>query len=429
MSEKIRIITPEEADSRYLKPDSPISEVQLPARLSPDQLNATIETEVALTVPPVVIATLSDDPSVAQEAANLAQSDAGLVRGSTPVTASGQPAVSVPFLDGTRNALEVDEWGKPTPLSAELHVEAEWPLVEPKVLDLIQNSAASWYPAVAAGDSTTEGADLEDRTNDRWTTLLSQRIGQTITNRGYSGARTEEIVALRGGLTVSGTPTGGVMPASGNITVLDLDINPFRSAGPTVPAIALCDDGTIIPGTFKAGAVFTRTTSGPAVPTGRVQIRMIPAEESRLLFLGAGVNNEPLIEAETQTVDQVKAWYRALTSRWHGPMVIWGLLDRGYYEAPGTVKGDYIAEMERWLAVEYGDAYAPFRQYLASSQSFADALLIDSTFTATSGDEQDLSAGTVPRSFRANTGVHLNPLGHQLQARFFHRHMILRGLI
>ncbi|MGN7978189.1 hypothetical protein ACTJJ4_11505 [Microbacterium sp. 22195] len=287
---------------------------------------------------------------------------------------------------------------------------------------------------VAWGDSTTEGTDLPSPLTQRWTVLLASLTGQTVTNRGQSGARSDEITWYLGAVTSTGTPTGGNIPASGTVNIIGLDIDPWRADSyRTVPVIAIADNGTVVPGTLgrngSGDRVFTRTTPGSAITTGRVQFRSVDVPTSRVLFLGMGVNDEPLL-GSGRTVDDIKAWYQDVATNATGHLVVWGMLDRGPAEGAGTVIGDAIRELEAWARITFGDAWCPLRQYLASPQALTDALIFQPGFVPTGADTTAQAAGTVPPSFRASsTSVHLNVLGHQLQARYFHRRMILRGLI
>ena len=133
--------------------------------------------------------------------------------------------------------------------------------------------------------------------------------------------------------------------------------------------------------------------------------------------------------AGTQKLADVQGWYRVLTTGWLGPLLIWGLLDRGPSEQAGTVIGDFIRALEAWLQATYGVAFAPLRKYLASPQALEDAKIFNPGFVPSSDDLAAQAVDTVPAAFRSSPGsVHLNALGHQLQSRFFYRHLILRGL-
>lgn len=416
---------------------------------------------------------LASDPTVAAAgvaAVQTAVAGLNVVQAQAlPVDATAEIGIAVPFEDGSRTALEVDRKGRPTALSAALHVEAEHLLmgvavgVEERTDVALPDAAAVFVyedgsiagtigrngaitfatPAptafVAHGDSTTYGADLNDPVTERWTTMLGTRLGITIDNHGLSGARAEEIAAFSGGITITGTVDGGSIPASGNASIQasGLNIDPWRAGmgpvlGPSYPAVVLADDGTRVEGTFKYQTnlirYFTRTIPGAAIPTGKIEIRAA-IDRRPFLFLGMGTNNEPTIADGSQTLADVLTWYRDITTRWQGDYLVWGLLDRGYNERPGTVTGDLITALEARLGDMYGDRFLNVRRYLASQQALTDAVIFNPAFTPTSDDTIAVGVGRIPPSFRFNYGsVHLNALGHQLQARLIHRYMRLRGI-
>lgn len=418
---------------------------------------------------------IASDETVVQAAADAAAAEIAardLVEGKTvPAGNTNRVGVAVPFADGSRNALEVDDRGRPTPLSASLHVEVEAPLMGavlgvetrtdinmPGVRALFAfeddsiagawmedgsfvAAGGGWSPTppggsglVAYGDSTTEGADLSDRQNERWSKLLGDLIGTPITNRGVSGARAEEIAARLGGITITGTVTGGMVPASGAVTLTGLaPADPWRAwdNAAAYSVIALTDAGQLIEGTLHSdpdGRYFTRAGAGSVTPTAMIETRAV-VDVKQTLFLGIGINNKAQIEDGDMTVDELCALYTAVTSTWEGRMLIWGVLDRGLAEGPETVWGKAIRALEAWLEATYGVLYVPVRRYLASPQALTDALIFDPAFTPSADDLAAQAADTVPPCFRANAAtVHLNALGHQLQARLIHRAMLMRGL-
>lgn len=302
----------------------------------------------------------------------------------------------------------------------------------------IGTAPATGLGLVAYGDSTTYGADLADPAGQRWTTLLGDALGRIVANRGLSGARAEEIAAFAGGVTITGTVTGDSIPAAGNAALASssLDVDPWRAGmgpvfGPRFPVLAVIDGDTPIPGELiyqnASLRYFARSTPGAAIPT--TTLEMLASDTSGTLFLGAGTNNVPLVISGTQTVDDVVAWYRAITEAWTGPVIVWGILDRGYNERPGTATGDVIDDLDARLASGYGSHYVPVRRYLSSPRALTDAARLVPGFDATAEDLTAQSVGRTPPSFRAAvSSVHLNALGHRLQARLLHRHMILRGL-
>lgn len=282
--------------------------------------------------------------------------------------------------------------------------------------------------AAAYGDSTTEGDGVDPA--DRWTTLLSEQTLWPIENYGANGALSEEIAARWGSVTPVGAPVGGFIPASMPV-VLDLDINPIRSGlvDPTL-TVDVRAGGSVVRGELSRSdgddCTFTRATPGAAIPTERVEVRAVVPEHRRLglLLVGMGINNEAALDSGKQTLDQIKGWYLGMTDLHRGRLIVWGMLDRGLSEAPGTKRGDYIAELEAWLSQQYGSDFLPVRQYLSSEQALVDAASLDPAFEPTSADLESVSAGSEPPSFRIGAGsVHLNELGHRLVAQLFFRHL------
>jgi len=388
------------------------------------------------------------------------KADASLI---APATPDADVAAAVVFADRSRTWLEADSRGRPTPHAQTLIGEAVGISPSPDIegvaaaifypdtdevlfavasdgTPLIYNGTpyrSSW-PAVAYGDSTTYGADLANPEVDRWTTRLAAMVGRPIINMGISGARAEEIQARFGAIDAALETPAGTIPASGSVVLTAVDINPVRLGGP-LPVELLCEGGERVTGTLSYAsattAVFARAVSGSSIATKRVRVMSRLGDQHRhlLMFIGQGINNESMIGSGQQTVSQIKSWYRSATEHLSPAktrLVVWGLLDRGASEAAGTTNGDFIREIERWLAEQYGNSYAPVRQFLASEYAFDIALRYDGGFTPTSADDAAVAAGTIPPCFRVNPGsVHLNPLGHKLQAWFLHQHLIARGLV
>ncbi|RFA12177.1 hypothetical protein B7R22_17265 [Subtercola boreus] len=278
------------------------------------------------------------------------------------------------------------------------------------------------------GDSTTFGADLLDYLAQRFTTLLTTILGITINNAGQPSARSDEIAARGAALRITATVTGGTIPAVGGSVVLTgLSVDPLRGTnigsfevdlatpfGQRIRGILYRTDTTV--------RTFVRTGAGAAVAATSVSVDSAtgrPWRNGPIVF-AMGINDEPLLVGNggTRTIYDVQNWYRALISTFLDEWFHWGLLDRGASEGAGTVNGDYIRALEKWFAAEHGDHFIPIRLYLASAQAVADAAIYQPGFTPTAQDNADLAAGCVPQSFRFSGSVHLNPLGHQLQAAF-----------
>lgn len=292
----------------------------------------------------------------------------------------------------------------------------------------VDGDVVNLHYAAAYGDSTTQGDGVS--VQDRWTALLAAQTGWTIDNFGANGQKSEQIAARWGSVAPVGTPEGGVIPASGPVA-LKLDIDPIQSKpdNRTLEVDLRVDDGSVIRGTLSRSAnhcVFTRADVGSAVATSRVEVHAVIPDQRRrgLLIIGMGINNETNLDNGIQTLAQIEDWYVGMTRLHRGHLMVWGVLDRGISEAPGTARGDYIAALESWLAKEYGAEFVPVRQYLSSQRALDDAARVSPGFAPTVDDLSCVAVGCVPPSFRVASGsVHLNKLGHQLQARLFYQYM------
>lgn len=302
---------------------------------------------------------------------------------------------------------------------------------------LLLNPATQDVNFVAYGDSTTYGDDLASPLLSRWSTLLATDIAKPILNMGINGARAEEIQCRFGSINASMSVASNTIPASGSVVLTAIDLNPVR-LGNTLPVDLLTEDGIKVSGTLARAsdttANFTRSIAGPAITTNRVKVISTSQQgnRSKILFLGQGINNEPLLEAGTHTVEQIKSWYRSAINYLNAnqEFIVWGILDRGAGEASGTFRGDFIDEIEKWFAIEFGARFCPVRQFLSSDYALTIAKKLEPSFTETSDDLSAIAAKRTPPSFRVTSGsVHLNELGHKLQAWFFKQHLISRGLI
>ncbi|WP_303758340.1 hypothetical protein [Sphingobium yanoikuyae] len=284
--------------------------------------------------------------------------------------------------------------------------------------------------ACAYGDSTTYGDELTARNAERWTTLLGADLGIPIWNRGANGQSAAKIVARAGGYISTASVTGGSIPASGPVTLTDSSV-PDMLSSYTYDGLwdVMTDDGTRIRGTLTRASgtayTFTRLNAGSAKAAAIVDLIPITGRNDLAAhaFIGMGINDEPATGANT-SLDDMKAHYRAITSACKGGFTVWGVLDRGAGEP--TANMAFILALETWLRQEYGSAYCPVRPYLASARALADAALVAPGFTPTTDDTDAVAAGRTPPSFRFG-GVHLNELGHQLQARFMSRFLRARS--
>ncbi|MDF2045164.1 hypothetical protein P2P98_03240 [Microbacterium sp. Kw_RZR3] len=277
----------------------------------------------------------------------------------------------------------------------------------------------------AGGDSMTWDADLPNPL-DGWSAQFTAETGHAFVRRGRPGLRMEEIAWTLGGTSVSTVVTGGVASATFNVTTF-APIQPFRAgAMDPIPVIGMTDDHRTIRGTLirvnTDEATFIRTDGGPSITTANLRIRAVRPNRDSLLIVGGGTNNIPLIEAGTQTVEQVLQSFRDAVNGHRGPLMIWGPSDRGPSEGPSTARGQAIRAIETGLANEWGAAWTPVRSYLASQQAIDDLPKV-SSYTPTSEDLAAIAVNTVPPGFRilngTNGSVHYSEVGMDLQTYRF----------
>lgn len=296
-----------------------------------------------------------------------------------------------------------------------------------KSTDGVPVEAVSSFPIVGEGDSLTQGVDLTSPNTEAWIVLLAQLFGTTASNLGASGTYSDEISARQGGTPMTGTVSGGSIPASGSVNITGLTPDGIR--GGAVSSIPVIIEG--VPGTLarvSTNRVFTRTAPGSAVSVPNVVDIYSDAPSlrgDRVLIAGAGTNDLPAIVAGTRTVDYVCAQFANMAevlTPVRPRFLFWGPLDRGASEGAGTTVGGHIRSIEQYLARTFGAKFVNVREYL-STRGLADAGI-----TPTSDDIADMAVGGVPRSLRTgSTTPHLTATGHYLIAKLFARTIVRLG--
>jgi hypothetical protein len=450
-----------------------IGEVEVASDGTTSTLVATPGTQTNTAVQEVASAaavqTVADAPAVVEAAAVRAQSDAGLVRGQTTdedaftVRFKGAPPfVRATEADGiTSKITHQEDSVPPEAITTMLEIPDESSylcgffgnngraILAKRTNGIVDGLEAyqlrDTSPIVfdAVGDSTTFGAGVTDDdailTADTWVAKLSVMLGYPVYNWGASGARADELTARIGGLAPLANVAGNTIPASGPVNLENMTVLPLAHGYGSVSQYdveLVLANGVRVPGVLKRVSEtlhsFTRLDAGaPITVPGLVEVVSLFGKtvRARRLILGMGINNKNAVVAGTQTLADLKRWYsQATTGLTHRPLV-WGVLDRGPSEGPGTVWGDTIRQLEAWLVEKYGADYAPFRQYLATQRALDDAKVYNPAFTPSADDLAAIAVGTVPPSFRVTpTTVHLNALGHSLQAGMFRNHIISKGL-
>lgn len=305
-------------------------------------------------------------------------------------------------------------------------------LVNDKVTEILGKEIAGAESSVitnilAFGDSTTQGADLPNMIDDRWTTLLQEKIGISVTNYGFSGARAEEITFWQGGIFLEATLNNVTIPANGTQVAVTYDgeFNPFRAT--TVPALdvyCVLQDGTFVEGNLSRLGGFMQNGNNE-INTTNGKIRFVAknlnqySKSNNLMIVSFGANNTSLINNGTQSIEQLKRWYSDFAKK-HKNVLIWSQNIRSAGEL------SICLEIEDYLEKEFGRKFCNMRKYLASTKALSDAEVIESGFVRTEADTTAVTNGLIPPSFKFSTSsAHLNELGHNLQANFLYSHIAL----
>ncbi len=306
---------------------------------------------------------------------------------------------------------------------------------------------------VLLGDSTTNNDQMDDDPallpnwqQYRWGNRLGERLGVPIINRGMNGHKTEQIAFRAGAIMGSAVVTGGVIPASGSVTLTGLvpgDPMVLASGQATYILVVdlITDDGTAVRGTLNRASAtnytFTRIVTGAAKTSARVDMISVTGREdakSSFVIFGSGTNDEPAAAGPALTaaaMTELKSRFMAMATRAPNGYLCWGPLDRGLSEAAGTYRGDFIREFEAWAAATFGANFVNVRAFLASPRALEMAPILNPAWVkAVSADpNQDddacIAAGTVAWSLRYG-GVHTNLTGSLLQAWIIERELRAR---
>jgi lysophospholipase L1-like esterase len=288
----------------------------------------------------------------------------------------------------------------------------------------------------AFGDSTTYGADLSDPREQRWTKLLGDSLEDPVRNFGSGGARSEEITAYLGGMEVTATARGHSI-FSPLIELANLSVDPIRSGALNRCHVEVTDmeTGQAAEGIIGRAKDRRLLKLHPDTPKsfffGNVRMTSLAGRHHwpSVVFLGQGVNNEKAVVFDgTQSIDEIKSHYlsaAAVVDQAGGTLVPWGLLDRGFTERADTPVGKFIGEMETWLEDVFSEYFIPVRRLLASSEAIDFCYATEHGFELTSADEAAISVNTIPPCLRVrDDSVHLNALGHRVQAQMMYRYLL-----
>jgi len=329
---------------------------------------------------------IADNPDVIAQAAALAQSDAGLVRGA-PGTA---PLAVGGVVDASGNVTELvfDRDGQ-----VPENILMAW-------ASRMDRLGRSVLPITCWGDSQTGN---DDSSALMWTKVMATGLGVAVTNRGFPG-ETSSGIAAKSGAIPAVWRSGGTIPASGSVDVVLVDHvkvmlwwHPMKCSIAGVHGV-LSRSPDISGGTPSEDypAIFTRDTPGGAVAVS-AYAPFIPDDVSlrgNMTIIMAGRNNtgDP-----ARALSDTAAMIDFLT----GTDRKWAVLSQ--------ITGAGRDAINDGLKAAYGRHYWDMLPYLVSTQALSDAGI-----TPTQADLDAISAGNIPPSFTSD-GVHLNGAGLTVQ--------------
>lgn len=344
-----------------------------------DEVSATAGSQAA-------VQTISDQPEVVAAAAALAQSDAGLVRGTY---GQAPPAVGG-IVDASGNLTEIafDRDGQ-VPES----IVRAW-------ATRMNALGRSVLPIVCWGDSQTGN---DDSSAPMWTKVMATDLGVAVTNRGFPG-ETSAGIAAKSGAIPAVWASGGVIPASGTASVVLKDhVTVLLWWHPMKCTIAgvhgtLSGNPNIRVGTPSVDypAIFARDVPGNAV-TVPPNAPFIPDDvplRANMTIIMAGRNN-------SSDVSRVLSDTAAMVDFLTGSDRKWAVLPQ--------INGSGRDAINSGLKNAYGRHYWDMLPYLVSPQALTDAGI-----APTQADLDAIAAGNIPPSFTSD-GVHLNSAGLGVQ--------------
>lgn len=273
------------------------------------------------------------------------------------------------------------------------------------VLDIDMPAGGTIPPAVssnlrwlAIGSSTTQASDPEYR-------ALATTVGASLTNMGKGGERIQHIEARWGSNPARLTVAGGVIPASGAVTV----------TADNMPANAMLEPfiGTLlgIRGTLSSTATvltFTRSAAGAAVPAATAEpfLPEKPAPYLADLFINdSGKNNVLDAGGAALVIAGTRRMIKHLTPQIKKFVVFDHFANTNY--PPTGLGATQIAEINNSYYKEYGVAVIRRRDYLASAKVWADTGIVP-----TAADLQAQTDRLLPPSL-SNDPAHMNAAARQ----------------
>lgn len=394
------------------------------------ELTATIDAAV----PPVVAATIADAPEIVTAAAELAQSDAGLMRVEMVDATSEGNRLDMSFPDRPKFMTLVELADDSPYLTYVKYSTGEFHSYEKKNGEVYPPRTTPVTPATPApfyivGDSVAEA----------WTTNtadLTSATGRAVAVEGIGGQPSPPIAARQGGVPARVTVDGDVIPATGTVSVTAITeadgtaLSPLHltANGSRTREVAINGARCTLASTTASGvttytlAQINGTTAMPC-PAGTPMVPPARAASTVTVLLGPRNDLGPSVgDAFRQPLEKILARYKAMIERAKlngGRVILLPVVPRTDATAEGRANLVTLNNALRDLAPQ---DWADWLAWLKSDAAFTAAGV-----TKTTDDASDIANGDTPRSFRSDT-LHLNAAGYRAANRFISLVSSARGL-
>lgn len=253
------------------------------------------------------------------------------------------------------------------------------------------------------------GDSLTFANNGTWAKELATLVKMPAISRGVSGERAEAVAARQGGIKRLLTVAGGVIPATGSVSVtadgVFLRPNQYQVAG-TMDGTLAGVAGTITSPTEGSSTYFfNRKTDGKAVtvssPVPWISDDSITYRDNLQIYW-VGRNNYPYDfdgadgDVAAMSIDAMISNIQSVSKRF----VVMPVLN-GKDEGIGSKNYEFVKAFDDYAAAKYADNFVPIRRILI------DRGLEIMGITPTAQDLLDVAADTVPASLRVDY-IHLS---------------------
>jgi hypothetical protein len=253
--------------------------------------------------------------------------------------------------------------------------------------------------------------------SDFWigTDLNSPSSGQTFVRQSCGGQTSRQIACRQGGVSAIYQIYGGVIPASGPVTVIiPYGYEPITDNCPSISVTGFLGD---VPGVLSASWVipvtvaiatykFTRSSSGSAITMASATFRALPYLQNCPQLIWMGTNDYTGLNS-TITKENIKASYDLCTDPQKRVFIL--TICRANW-----IPAASVSIVNEWIRSEYP------KNCVDVSQALADAN------DGSEGDLEDVSNGVIPRSLRFDT-LHLNVAGKRIVSQEIKKKKIENG--